>query len=275
MELTRKFTDLTEKKYYVNTYAQERGIVTLTDKDEKKRSEPIPRVHLNKATRCFTRDGVTYFHPSLLEPYGEVVSVVDALLRLKHGVKGTDSVFKRLEAFSVFLQWVHDPVPIKSQLGRELGLVVGADHRCPVKLITMTQRLKYLYDFASYGQKKNLAYYEERGRHARSPAMTDYDRFAVWYFETYELENLPVKLTRKQRAEYIVKRWLPWRQIPGVYPLLSSQTGQFKGRKKLETLALDPKHGIGTHMDCLLQKAEELYGPTFLCDTRNYRMGGI
>jgi hypothetical protein len=46
--------------------------------------------------------------------------------------------------------------------------------------------------------------------------MNSYDDFVMWYVAQHEIAELPWRLHPLQQAEYICKRWLPWRRPPGL-----------------------------------------------------------
>lgn len=168
-----------------------------------------------------TAEGVTYLHHSVFRPDGEFNAVADAILA-HHPALNPDHA-DLLATFRTLWQWVFDirSVIAQGKVTGELMYTVGLETtHCPPdkRLDTPTKRLQYIIDKASHSRDERvcdlLPSHDQSA--SRSKQMNTYDDFVMWYVAQHEIAELPWRLHPLQQAEYICKRWLPWRRPPGL-----------------------------------------------------------
>lgn len=168
-----------------------------------------------------TAEGVTYLHHSVFRPDGEFNAVADAVLA-HHPALNPDHA-DLLATFRTLWQWVFDirSVIAQGKVTGELMYTVGLETtHCPPdkRLDTPTKRLQYIIDKAHHSREERVCdLTPSTNRSApRSKDMNTYDDFVMWYATHHEIAELPWRLHPLQQAEYICKRWLPWRRPPGL-----------------------------------------------------------
>jgi hypothetical protein len=162
-----------------------------------------------KAT-IYTNDTL-FFHPALMLPDGEALSLVRAMRLLQHTLPWQYEVY--LNCFSNFLLWVNCRDKSDTAIGDELSFLSDPGSGCPVYLTTPRSRLQFFHQKGIQRRGRSFSHSPKPGTHGqRSKRLTDYDRWALWYVAQHELKRLPYELNKAQQCEYIAKRWLHWRR---------------------------------------------------------------
>ena len=267
VELVRAYPEIARWKYYENL-----DVLKIINMHDEKTETPVPRVELGDVVRTQVFEGERFFARELMYPDGEVIRVTEAVLKYYYELPHDDVIFERLEGFNTFLKWVWEAEGVCRKLGRELNSLVDKDSGCPVQLTTVVDRLQFLLDLALRNNYEKLAYTKASHGRRRSPKICGYDRLAVWMVENFELDALPIRLTQKQRGEYIAKRWLPWRQGQSLMSLIDSENRGPKDFRKKRLKQLNPD--VFAAMEEVLAIAEEKFGPVYLQSVENFRMPG-
>lgn len=83
---------------------------------------------------------------------------------------------------------------------------------CPQNLVlnNTVKRMQFIVDKALHANEPHVAFAPgtERSKKANS-----YDHFLFWYVAHHEIANMPWKLDKIEQAQYITKRWMPWRRV--------------------------------------------------------------
>lgn len=186
----------------------------------------VNRINLGKGVPHYTSiEGRVFLHPALLSPGKEAWTILETAFKA-YGLTYDKNKKALLDCFHILLQWIADPSgPIeRGELGYELEVLTNPEinkmAKCRLFLSTPEERIKYLVDKGQRQNEQHIALYPEmvqKGR--RSRKMNSYDYFALWNGE-HEIAQFaqgntpsgePFRLNYTQAAEYISKRWLPWR----------------------------------------------------------------
>jgi hypothetical protein len=225
----------------------------------------VKRLKFNrKVPYIFKAHKMNYLHPLMFDPNdGEFWQVVSMITDTYRDVRGKNYA-SMLSAFKSFCMWLFQPSQIdKSQenptafVGAELQYLSDPSSGCPVQLRTLDDRLGFFWDKATKLKEKHIAFEDASTlrngtRRDYSPRLGPYDQWCLWYCANYELPNLDVRLNDIQQAEYITKRWLPWRRVAGIRLKLHRVQYSFERRRP----PADPKANI----DNLVETANEKFG---------------
>jgi len=175
------------------------------------------------------RQEILYLHNAMYRyPDGEFWQVLQLVMNTldRDGKRDTRRVKYggMLAAFAQFCCWVqapndavaHDGVAADTRavvVGDELKYLTDKTSTCPVKALTPEARLEFLYAKAECLAAPDVRDTPTPGKDgARAPRFNAYDEWVLWYARTVEIPKLNLRFTRNQYAEYMCKRWLPWRR---------------------------------------------------------------
>lgn len=172
--------------------------------------QALPYVH-NVQNRRF-------FHPAVFAPGGIGYAVMDAVSVSRPEM--TEEILQYMAVLKNLWAWVYDPTPgfTQGKYAEEFVYPLGRDtNHCPedLRLTTSVKRFQFIVDKALHALDEPVAYLPAHtgDRHApRSKKANSYDQFLLWYVAHHELALLPWILDKKEQAEYITKRWMPWRR---------------------------------------------------------------
>jgi len=168
--------------------------------------------------------GRRYLNPTVFRQGGEFDTVVAGILEhrpIANAKHAEHAVI--LATFQTLWHWVYDirSVIAQGKVSEEFMYTVGLEtNHCPTdkRLDTPTKRLQYIIDKASHSRDERVCDLVPTHDQSvsRSKKMNTYDDFVMWYATHHEIAELPWRLHPLQQAEYICKRWLPWRRPPGL-----------------------------------------------------------
>ena len=221
-----------------------------------------------------------FFNISELSPTGPIAVIGERLLEVREmDTMYTDTPYvkAKFKAYINFLQWIENPTYIKDNAltGEFLHVttddeLVPEDARlndAPFCLHTSEERLNYLLergrnmDSGSRWMRgatvaPSVDYSIDSGTCIRSPKMSQYDTYALFRaLKELELIDIRYRLTDKQRAEYVVRRWLPWHTIANIKNYLPETLVRYIAVDKT-TL----KRGDVKAFNSFLKKHEKLFG---------------
>ena len=228
----------------------------------------VKRLKFNrKIPYLFKAHKMNYLHPLMFDPSdGEFWQVVSMITDTYRDVRGKNYA-SMLAAFKSFCMWLFQPYQIDKNVenptmfvGSELQYLSDPTSDCPVQLKTLDDRLGFFWDKAIKLKEKHVAFEDDStlkhgARREYSPRLGPYDQWCLWYCASHELPSLGVKLNDIQQAEYITKRWLPWRRIAGIRLKLHRVQYQFDFR--------GPTPPYKDSIDNLVEKANEKFGRSY------------
>jgi len=165
-----------------------------------------------------------------------------------------------LTCFAQFCMWLQAPSETRDAaqkqvvVGDELRFLTDPASTCPIKALTPEARLDFLYAKAECLTAPDVRGNPSPGKSGeRAPRFNDYDEWVMWYARTVEIPKLDLRFTRNQYAEYMCKRWMPWRR-----PLSLSRKLIKPAYDTYEKRA--PNADTGLDVDQLIAKAEAAVG---------------
>lgn len=204
--------------------------------------------------------GKRYLNPIVFRPGGEFDTVAAAILEYRPVANAEHADHAVILAtFQTLWHWVYDirSVIAQGKVTGEFMYTVGLETtHCPPdkRLDVPIKRLQYIIDKAHHSRDERVCDLVPTHDQSvsRSKKMNSYDDFVMWYATHHEIAELPWRLHPLQQAEYICKRWLPWRRPPGLVKHLI--TPHKEGKTTFAPLVQMPQ---------LLAYAQDTFGPSF------------
>jgi hypothetical protein len=122
---------------------------------------------------------------------------------------GTDEIqhLRYLKAFYRCVSWLHDPLSTPDVNRYEFS---AATEDYPRRLQNLEDRFEFFRFKGKSLNKRNVLVEDKKG--ARSSRINIYDKFIFWYVAKWELDGETLHTPSNEcHAEYITKRWMPWR----------------------------------------------------------------
>jgi hypothetical protein len=223
-----------------------------------------------------TIKGITFLHPSVYRPDGEVFQLIHAITDGHPALAETDK--ELFDVLRTFWAWIYD-APTQHKQGRvtdEFAFPCGYDTKfCPPEqaLTNPAMRIQFIADKALHSNDPrvcDLPRTEDRNA-ARSKALNSYDNFVLWYVAHHEIAELPWKLSLEDQSRYITKRWLPWRRSHSLKEkdLVKPHKEGANKLPMLEPRPIDPKYPMGpktkkeSDISIALKYADKTFGRAY------------
>lgn len=236
-----KLLDGTHRKNYVN--------ISFKTKDfhiARKNARNIPRVHK-------VGDAV-YFHHSAFRPDGEIFHLLNVIQKNKPGLLQDERDMAAV--LQTFWTWLYDPMKGLNEgrfagefactLGREV-LNVSKDNI----LNTFNKRLNYIAGKAKHSRDPHVGLMQDTD--LRSREMNSYDDFVLWHVTSYEFPQLQWQFNKDGQAEYIIRRWLPWRRKSGILNHIP----------RSQIAVVPQRYHPAPPWSSILEEAQTLFGPSY------------
>lgn len=226
-----------------------------------------------------------YLHMDMFKPGGEFWAVLDVFKNatlhattrpVGENAKRIKECSGMLGAFARFCNWLFTPdhyidpgsisvnpyenddndtrKPQEVPVGDELRFLTAPDSPCPVKALTAIDRMQFLYDKAECLAAPRATEQGPGLNGRRAPRLNQYDRWVLWYAANIELPRLDVRLSNSKYAEYMCRRWMPWRRPEGLMKHLIAPAYSLTPVSRREDV-----HDV----EALLQHAESVCGPSY------------
>lgn len=179
-----------------------------------------------------------------LTPNGTIISDAEKIIRANKSLQNHRQFMKLYNAYKIFLQWLEFPGELlkNGMLSGEMSdVVMDSPADSPIFLSSLEERLNYLFGRARNMScpvrwSKDIFGAEFNNANMRSPSLSDYDKYAIHRaLMELRIRGHSYYLNKTQRAEYIVRRWLPWHTQSFIYKFVTDipEDGYFHRLKRL------------------------------------------
>jgi len=204
--------------------------------------------------------GALFVNPMLFSAANPIFALLDACVERYPDPRSTRhaQLINQVAVFKNFWGWVSKPSEGYKQgkYSEEFVYPLGIETtHCPqaLRLDSPVKRMAFIVDKALHINEPHAAFNLGKGSRndLRSKKPNSYDHFLFWYVAHHEVANLPWKLDKIEQAQYITKRWMPWRRM------LSAKN------HLVDPYPVHPKKFEHPHIEEVFMYANENFGTAF------------
>lgn len=204
--------------------------------------------------------GALFLHPMLFGASNPIFELLDTCVSTypEPNSPRHAQIINQVEVFKNFWGWIYTPsAGIKQgKYSEEFVYPLGLEtSHCPedLRLDTSVKRMQFIVDKALHANDDHVAFQLGKGSRndPRSKKPNSYDNFIFWYAAHHEIAKLPWSLDQMEQAQYITKRWMPWRRVHSAKTHMSNP------------YPVQPKKFEHPHIEEVFMHANENFGKAF------------